>query len=136
MPFDVTAYDFQSWLKALHLARPVFYVLDNVPIVTRVVVTHRDLEWREWLSFIKLATVRDMGRLRAQAMSNGMKQYASIYSMVDLALIGRELGVGDGIIWAYEELRRCSPLLNAHERARLGITKSFKVIELRQRSMH
>ena len=49
-------------------------------------------------------------------------------------MVGRELRVAEWMIQAYEELGRRPTLLNARERERIGMTRAFKVMELRDRS--
>ncbi|VDB95554.1 unnamed protein product [Peniophora sp. CBMAI 1063] len=120
LPSQVTAHDFQSLLKACH------------PLVR-----HGDsrLVLQEWLAVAKVSTIWCMDKLRANAIARSEELFPANYPPVERLLVGRELRVSGWMIRAYEELGRRLALLNAQERELLGTTRSFKVMELRERSM-
>ena len=105
--------------------------------LTRSGVRHggSELNLREWLSVVKVATIWCMDLLRTQAITRSEKLFPADFSPVERLLLGRELGIAEWMIKAYEELGWRSALLDARERELLGTPRSFKIMELRERSM-
>ncbi|VDB95676.1 unnamed protein product [Peniophora sp. CBMAI 1063] len=119
LPSEVSATDFKSLLKAC-LPQPVARTPPKLTV-------------DEWMSVLKLSTMWCLDDLRAKSVSEADAGVAEL-GPIEKLVLAKRYNVSRWFIEAMEALGKRDAFIFAEERDKIGMTMSFALLELRERS--